>query len=400
LDAAPIRIMLVSDEINLGGAELSLLELCRALARHCDVHLALDQRILANPAFSAAWSSRRGSTHLHPCTARLYPGTIANIHRKLRRRPAGELAGMIAEIQPSVILVNLPTVERGQAIVDAADLVTPRVPVWGFLHSANRPSMIGAKLGPVRDLLVPKLLRRFDHLLTVSAAGAQKISGRYQMDPPDILHPPISTYSQPLSKELRSASRITAGLPDSFLLGIIGRIEALHKGQDTAVRVTARLIEAGYPVHLVVMGEGPDTSAIGRLARRLQISASVSFLGWRQDAGELILLLSAVIMPSKHEGMPLTALQAAAAQVPVIGYAVDGLAELLPEGFKIPYGDEVALGNAMAALIEGLRIWPAEEMAERAQAWSDPNNAAERLLTLLRNSLGEGQGMLLPPQRA
>jgi glycosyltransferase involved in cell wall biosynthesis len=162
----------------------------------------------------------------------------------------------------------------------------------------------------------------------------------------------------------------------------------VDKGHAAAVRAAARLLAAGLPLHLVVVGDGPNLAAIQRLVEQLRIVDRVSLLGWRQDADQLIPLLSAVIMPSKHEGMPLTALQAASARVPVLGYAVDGLSELLPDGFKVPYGDEAALAEVVAGLMSGAKVWPQEEIGQRAEKWSDPDNAADRLLSLLRSAIG------------
>jgi glycosyltransferase involved in cell wall biosynthesis len=382
-----MRVLMVMEEVRFGGAEVSFFTLCRALVSHCTVDLAIYEGSLENPSVRALCDSLGSTTaNVHRSAVPLNPGTIGNLHPRLRRHAARVLSDLIREVRPHAIIVNLPTVERGQAVLDAAELVRPRPPVWGFLHSANRPSTIGAKLGRLRNLLVPRLLRRFDHLLTVSSSGAEEVARRYHLTTPEILRPPVAKPPRPASVIDRSAQRRPASLPDTLLLGIVGRVPA-DKGHDAALQVTARLRAAGHAVHLVVIGDGPVSAAFKRLTQRLQISGSVSFLGWRDDADELIPLLSAVLMPSKHEGMPLTALQAAAARVPVIAYAVDGLAELLPEGFKIPYGDEAALTQAVAGLMHGSNIWPSDALEQRAEAWSDPDRVAGRLLNSLRLAL-------------
>lgn len=383
-----MRLLLVMEEMNCGGAELSFFALCRALAGRSTVHLALSEGSLANPTIRALWESLRDtSITLHRCRTPLNPGTLSNLNRRLRRSAARELADLLRTIRPDVVVANLPTVERGQAILDAAEGVIPRPPVWGLLHLAQKPSTIGAKLGKLRDLLVSRLLRRFDGLLTVSSAGARDIAERYGMHAPEVLHPPTAIAPAARSPTDRSARRVAEKLPDSFLLGMVGRVEIHHKGHDAALRLTRQLLDAGLPVHLVVVGDGPDLTVVRKLAERLRIVADVSFLGWRQDAGDLIPLLSAVVMPSRYEGMPLVALQAAAAGVPVVGYAVDGLAELLPREFTVPPGDEAALGGTVAELVRGSLHWPAEEVARRAIAWSDPGAAAERLLTILQSKV-------------
>ena len=381
-----MRLLLVTEEVNCGGAELSFFALCRALASRSSVHLALSAASLKNPTILRLSESLQDtSIKLHRCRTPLNPGTFANLHRALRRPAARELAGLIAAVRPDAVVANLPTVERGQAVIDAADLSEPRPSVWGFLHLAQEPSTIGAKLGKLRDLMVPRLLRRFDGLLTVSTAGARDISARYEMSAPEVLHPPTVTVQPSASPADRRSRRAAEGLPDRFLLGIVGRVQVHHKGHDAALRLTRHLLDGGLPVHLVVVGDGPDSAVVRRLAGELRLSSHVSFMGWREDAANLIPLLSALIMPSRYEGMPLVALQAAAARVPVVGYAVDGLAELLPGEFTVPAGDEAALADAVAGLVGGGLRWPEEELADRARTWADPGNAAERLLMILRS---------------
>jgi glycosyltransferase involved in cell wall biosynthesis len=380
-----MRLLLVIDEENVGGAELSFLELARAISSKADVHLALGESALQREPGSMVYRDlQRAGITVQPCRNPLYPGTVCNLHRGLRRRPARELARIIERLQPSTIITNLPTVERGQTIVDAAELPSSRPMVWGLLHLVHQPSTLGARMGRLRNLMVGRLLRRFDRLLTVSHTGARQLAERYGLPEPDTLYPPTTPLVAVESPAERGRQRARAGLPDVFLLGIVGRIELRQKGQDAALRTAARLLGQAHPVQVVVIGDGPDAVALERMAHELGISDRVRFLGWRQDAGRLIPLLDAIVLPSRFEGMPQTALQAASAGVPVVGYAVDGLRELLPPVFQVPLGDESGLARVLSELLEGTRRWPAEELAERAREWGDPARAADRLLGLLR----------------
>jgi glycosyltransferase involved in cell wall biosynthesis len=382
-----LRLLLVIDEVDLGGAELSFVELSRALAVRCEVHLALSERSLKKPAIAALCTSGDiGGTTVHPSQARLYPGTISNLHPLFRRRPARELASLIDRIRPACIIANLPTVERGQTIVDAARSAKSRPPVWGFLHLVQRPSTIGVKLGSLRNLLVGALIRRFDRLLTVSHNGARQLSDRYRIALPAVIHPPTAPLKPVASREERTSRRAREDLADDFLVGIVGRVQVRQKGHDAALRLVARLTREGHPITLVVIGDGPDLPAIRRLAEKLGITSRVRFLGWRQDAGGLIPLLDMVLLPSHFEGLPQTALQSATARVPVVAYDIGGLRELLPPAFLVPHGNEGRLADVVLEVVKGTLIWPSDEMAARAATWGNPGHAAERLLGLLRQS--------------
>ncbi|HVQ48175.1 MAG TPA: glycosyltransferase [Gemmatimonadales bacterium] len=377
-----MRLLLVIDEENLGGAELSFLELSRSLARQAEVHLALSQ---------SAWTSHPHAyaplpgqhVAVHRCSRALYPGTLANLHPLLREPVARELAALIRNIDPAAVLVNLPTVERGQSVVDAARRVSADLPIWGLLHLVQQPSGLGTRLGLVRDRMVVSLLTRFDRLLTVSKAGALQLAGRYALPMPAVIHPPTAALQSGIAQPERQTLRARHNLPPGFLLGVVGRVQLRQKGQDAALRITAQLLRDDLPVHLVVIGDGPDLAAIKRLAERMGIDSRVTFLGWRQDAGDLIPLLDAVLLPSHFEGLPQTALQAASAGVPVVAYAVDGLTELLPPQFLVPHGDEAGFTRALREVIHGSRVWPEEEMRRRAVEWGDPGRAAARVVELL-----------------
>jgi glycosyltransferase involved in cell wall biosynthesis len=381
-----MRLLLVVEEENLGGAELSFLELSRSLGTRAEVDLALSARALQKHGAIYTGFSGSGVT-LHVCINSLYPGTLSNLHRFLRRRAAGELAALIRRIAPDAILVNLPTVERGQTILDAVELVSPRIPVWGFLHLVQRPSTIGVKFGHPRDLMVKSLLRRFDRLLTVSETGARELSDQYALCRPAVIRPPTAPLQPVFSASERDRRRTEAGLPQGWVVGMVGRVQLRQKGHDAGLRVLARLLHQGLSLHFTVIGDGPDLAAVRTLADRLGVTSRTSFLGWRTDVGQLIPLLDALLLPSRFEGLPQTALQASTAHVPVVGYAVDGLTELLPGDFQVPPQDELGLARALADLLQGTSHWPAEELALRAANWGNPGWCAERLLSLLSSDL-------------
>ena len=118
-----MRILLIMEEVSCGGAELSFFALCQALATRCDVHVALYEGSLDNPTIRALCDSLRStSTTVHRCTIPLNPGTLANLHRSFRRPAARMLADLIRIVRPDAVVVNLPTVERGQAVADAVEL--------------------------------------------------------------------------------------------------------------------------------------------------------------------------------------------------------------------------------------------------------------------------------------
>ncbi len=102
-----------------------------------------------------------------------------------------------------------------------------------------------------------------------------------------------------------------------------------------------------------------------RLVVERGLEDSVTFLGYRDDAVELMSGCDAVLIPSivdesglGREGFPLTALEAMAVGTPVVGYDHGGLPELVGDcGVLVPPGDRAGLRDAILEVVgdEGLR---------------------------------------------
>jgi glycosyltransferase involved in cell wall biosynthesis len=379
-----MRMLLVMEELQCGGAELSFFALARALSEKCEVHLALSQDSLGNATISRLCDSlKAGPITIHASKTLLNGGTFNNLHPVLRRTAACELASIMDVVRPDIVIANLPTVERGQAVVDAVRTSQgPHPPVWGLLHLTQKPSELGARLGQIRNLMAARLIRRFDRIINVSQAAAQEMAESYGIHATQVIQP-ATEMLQPLPLEAdRAGLRQEQGLPNRFLLGMVGRVRIHHKGHDVALRVIQGLLAEGYASHLVVIGDGPDLEALRATADRKAIRDAVTFLGWRNDIQDLLPLLDVVLMPSRYEGLPQVAVQAVSANIPVVGYAVGGLTELLPSGFAIPYGAEEQLTAAVAALARDPQRWPAEEVRRRAMTWCEPRNVAAKLLEM------------------
>jgi glycosyltransferase involved in cell wall biosynthesis len=144
-----------------------------------------------------------------------------------------------------------------------------------------------------------------------------------------------------------------------------------EKGVDVAVEASAR---AGLP--LVVAGDGPDAAAV-----RAKAGAHVTFVG--QVSGDEVAALRAraalAIVPSRcSEVMPLAAVEAMAAGVPVVATRMGGLAELVgdPAALVAPE-DPVELAAAARARYGDARAGDAG--LARIRALSAPEAVAERL---------------------
>ncbi|MBS1533184.1 MAG: N-acetyl-alpha-D-glucosaminyl L-malate synthase BshA [Bacteroidetes bacterium] len=97
------------------------------------------------------------------------------------------------------------------------------------------------------------------------------------------------------------------------------------------IRIFAEVVKE-IPSKLLMVGDGEQRSECEQLARDLDISDNVRFLG-KQDAIEEILSVSDLfLMPSQSESFGLAALEAMACKVPVVSSNAGGLPELNVNG--------------------------------------------------------------------
>jgi N-acetyl-alpha-D-glucosaminyl L-malate synthase BshA len=86
------------------------------------------------------------------------------------------------------------------------------------------------------------------------------------------------------------------------------------------------------PSKLLLIGDGPERTAMENLSRDLDICEDVRFIGKLDVVEEVLSVADLFFMPSEKESFGLAALEAMACEVPVISSDTGGLPELMIQG--------------------------------------------------------------------
>jgi N-acetyl-alpha-D-glucosaminyl L-malate synthase BshA len=127
------------------------------------------------------------------------------------------------------------------------------------------------------------------------------------------------------------------------------------------VRVFAR-VAAELPAVLVMVGDGPDRVDAEAEARSLGLADKVFFLGKIDAVAPLLAGADLFLLPSSGESFGLSALEALASGVPVIGTKVGGLPEVVRDretGVLCGVGDIDGMAAAAVELLQDRARWEA-----------------------------------------
>lgn len=134
---------------------------------------------------------------------------------------------------------------------------------------------------------------------------------------------------------------------------------APHKGQETAIRAVALLKQRGVDVTCWLAGieRGGATAYTSRLRELIaetSIGDRVELMGQRSDTPDLLRAADFLLLPSTHEGLPLTILEAQATRVPVLASPTAGIPEVIRDGetgFLIAAADAEGYARRMEQLL-------------------------------------------------
>ncbi len=309
--ASSYRLVVVSDSVEVGGAETVLRHLVGALPAEVDVMVAgIDEDVVT----------------------------------------------VVAEGRPTAARLVLPEnqVTRWRRAMRGCDVV--HINLRSF--TACRPALVAAWTLGVPTVLV-------DHLptpgLTWRGRGVQRIVTRLAARRLSIGWQSSRDVERFGGLRPRTIHTIMNGVPplrpapmaaatDRLVLGTLGRLEP-HKGLDLMVEAMSRLPQAS----LRIAGVGSQHDALERMIAVRRLTDRVQLIGPVHDVTAFLHSIQTLVLPSRSEGMPLVIMEAMHAGVPVVAADVGSINEIIEDGVNgrlVPAGDVNRLVTALRQLAD------------------------------------------------
>jgi glycosyltransferase involved in cell wall biosynthesis len=327
----PMRLLLVADSLNVGGAERHVVSLASALVQRghrvtlaCSVEGAL------------APLAEQAGVLVQPLLRHL-------VKRRWSPTFVWKLARFLRQSQFDLIHAHM----YASALASASALLGTAIPLVITEHSQASWRSCYARLCSQWSY------QRARHIIAVS-----KEIGRRLIEQDGVPHERVSVIMNTLSpmtdRHMHKQPDLPAAWEKGSLVGVVARLQA-EKGVEYFLEAAATILQYVPHAHFLVIGDGPLGRELQEYAGLLGVQERVHFLGFRMDAQALIGLLDVLVVPSLSEGTPLVTLEAMAAGVPVVASAVGGIPEQIRhqcEGLLVPSGDAAALADAVLHLLQ------------------------------------------------
>lgn len=158
----------------------------------------------------------------------------------------------------------------------------------------------------------------------------------------------------------------------------VGRLEH-QKGFDRLINCWKAAIETHPGWQLDIYGEGPLRDELQRQIDSFRLQETIKLRGTCTDMAEKYTQYSLHLMSSRHEGLPMTLLEAQAAGLPSVTFDFEyGAADIVTDsvnGFLVPQNDTKTFTNRLVQIMdsEDLRAKFGTEAKETAKAFFTEN---------------------------
>jgi glycosyltransferase involved in cell wall biosynthesis len=347
----PIRVLRVIARLNVGGPSLHVSYLAECLASRGYVTTLAAGEISEGEASMAFVAEQRG------IDIQRVPELQREVSPLGDSKAVRHLARLIVQERPHVLHTHTAKAGAvGRAAARLAGSARPPVVVHTF-HGHTLEGYFGPAKQAAYRIVERALAHETDALIAVSPEVRDDLLaigvGRASQYAVVRLGIELSERTEGAERggELLEALGIAR---ERFTVGWVGRMTAVKRAHDV-LQALRLLHDRGHDAALVMVGDGPDRPELEALARELGIEHSTRFVGYQHEVGPWFHAFDALLLPSRNEGTPVSAIETLAAGRPVVASRVGGLPDVVQDGvdgYLVPVGDVAAAAGMLARLAD------------------------------------------------
>ena len=141
---------------------------------------------------------------------------------------------------------------------------------------------------------------------------------------------------------------------DESVLLSVGRF-SYSKAQRYTIEAFAFCLKTISDLKLIFVGDGELIEKCKKQAKKLGIEKNVFFVGYAKNVQDFLSIADLFVITSLREGLPRVTVEASLKKVPVVGFQVEGISEVITDGesgFIVPQYDVVSLEKKIIELLK------------------------------------------------
>jgi glycosyltransferase involved in cell wall biosynthesis len=309
-----MRVLHVVASAQRRGAEIFTADLVTALSG-----AGVDQRVAVLRGGAGPEVEYRAPTVVLGSGRRPLPGLRIDIDgiRELRR--------VVREWDPDVVQAH-----GGEPLKYAVLSATRARSRVVYRRIGSTPEVIAHG---TRRLIYARLMRQTARVVAVAEAVRRETLDIFRLPPGKVVTIPNAVDDRRLQATRdRAAVRQALGIPAAA--EVVLSLGALTWEKDPLlhIEVASGVLEARPQAWHLMVGDGPLRGQVEAAVARRGLQERVRLLGMRSDVGDLLATSDVLLFASCSEGMPATVIEAGMRGVPVAGYAVAGVSEVVESG--------------------------------------------------------------------
>ncbi|MCX7620336.1 MAG: glycosyltransferase [Acidimicrobiales bacterium] len=310
---ARVRVLWLIKGLGPGGAEQLLVNQARVHDR---------ERFEMTAAYLVPWKN-----HLvGPLEAAGVPALLLDGSRDFDLRWVWRLRRHLADTPVDVVHSHSPLVAAGARLV-AQTLPRAKRPALMYTEHNRWP----------RHNRLTRLANRLtfsldDDQIAVSDDVRDTIPSRLRTRVTTLFHGIVLDEVR-AQRSNRHEVRTELGIDEKTV--VIGTVANFRREKDYPNLLRAAqlaLARTDVPLCFVAVGQGPLEAEVHELHRQLGLGDRFRLLGYRQDAVRMISAFDLFTLASRHEGLPVSLMEALALGVPVVATAVGGIPQAITDG--------------------------------------------------------------------
>jgi starch synthase len=252
----------------------------------------------------------------------------------------------------------------------------------------------------IERYLRPHTLRASSGLIIGTQTESQRVRARYGLPPGK-----IARIFNPIDLAIwsgvdRDEAKHALGIPlGARVVMWHGRVSMQQKGLDVLLEAWERFCRScrGRDLRLLLVGTGKDTERVQQQIASMQLEGVSWVNEFVHDRSAICRYLSAgdvYVFPSRHEGFPVSPIEAMACGLPVIAADAQGVSDIFEDGeasggIVVPRDDPEALALALGRLIDDPVL--SSELGNRARRRAETCFSLDTIGKQLREFLLQGR---------